>query len=424
MKDAQAIETHLTQVHNMVTELHQRQEATSSSSPIIKAKDDQVVSTSSERRYQSGSRVTGSVPYWGSYSHWRTRSKNGDQQGESGLRFPLTVVRPLKDNEFLQKMSASACKWTSRERIQRNEWPHVRLDLAAVVLWFLRYPQHTSGNVYHGPERQISLQAKEVQVVFTEKVPRKPNELRGSGRMVSKARVKQEDEYASSPLDDYFCKGMDTSGPASWEQVLRRMADGTLPDVGCLNSRVGVREEKWTSLALKPLKFPSIVTSSVRRATLIQNFEADFIRAMGIISPLAALYAQAVIAGVQRDLPVYRRRDVETTQKHWTARTPEEQWHSRAEAAVNLQLQNVGIAQECWDLARMLRHDPPMRLILMTAYHRRLPAKPREEDDLAQYVKEPVAGDQGAVSTFQKLQEASTLEEKGVCDRWEVRFRE
>ena len=40
----------------------------------------------------------------------------------------------------------------------------------------------------------------------------------------------------------------------------------------------------------------------------------------------------------------------------------------------------------------------------MTAYHRLLPAKSREEDDLRQYVKDPAAGDQGAVSTFQKLQ--------------------
>ena len=55
-------------------------------------------------------------------------------------------------------------------------------------------------------------------------------------------------------------------------------------------------------------------------------------------------------------------------------------------------------------LARMLRHNPPVRLILMTAYHRLLPARSREEDDLHQYVKDPVAGDQGAVSTFQKLQ--------------------
>ena len=140
-------------------------------------------------------------------------------------------------------------------------------------------------------------------------------------------RVKQEEEL-SSPLDEYFCKGMDTSGPAAWAKVLQDMTSGSLPDVGQLNTREGAREEKWVSFDLRTVKFPSTQTSSVRRATLIQNFEADFIRAMGIISPSAALYAQAVIAGVQQDLPVYRRRDVETTTKDWTMKLPEEQWHS------------------------------------------------------------------------------------------------
>ena len=55
-------------------------------------------------------------------------------------------------------------------------------------------------------------------------------------------------------------------------------------------------------------------------------------------------------------------------------------------------------------MARMLRHDPPARLILMTAYHRLLPYQSREEEELQQYVKESPVGDQGAVSTFQKLQ--------------------
>ena len=225
----------------------------------------------------------------------------------------------------------------------------------------------------------------------------------GESNLTQQVQVKQEDDFIS-PLDEYFCRGMDTSGPAAWAKILRDMAMGDLPDVGVLNAREGVREEKWTSFDLRTVKFPSTQTSSVRRAVLIQNFEADFIRAIGIISPSAALYAQAVIAGVQKDLPVYRRRDAKTTQRDWTSKRPEEHCHSRAEAVVNLQLQNVGISQECWDLARMLRHNPPVRLILMTAYHRLLPAKSKEEDDLHQYVKDPAAGDQGAMSTFHKLQ--------------------
>ena len=86
---------------------------------------------------------------------------------------------------------------------------------------------------------------------------------------------------------------MDTSGPTAWARVLRDMVSGDLPEVGPLNAREGAREEKWVSFDLRTVKFPSAQTSSVRRATLIQNFEANFIRAMGIISPSAAMYAHA-----------------------------------------------------------------------------------------------------------------------------------
>ena len=216
-------------------------------------------------------------------------------------------------------------------------------------------------------------------------------------------RVKQEEGASQDSLDDYFCRGMDTTGPASWNQMLRDMECGSLEDVGTMNYKAGVREEKWGMLDLKTLQFPKTTLQSMKRATLLQHFEADFVRAMGTISPAAATYAKAVIAGVNRDLPVYRRRDDETTKRDWTVKTVED-WHDCAEAAVNFALQSVGISQECLEIARMLRHDPPVRLILMTAYHRLLPYQSREEEELQQHVKEPLVGDQGAVSTFQKLQ--------------------
>ena len=46
------------------------------------------------------------------------------------------------------------------------------------------------------------------------------------------------------------------------------------------------------------------------------------------------MYAKAVFAGVHRDLPTYRRRD----KKDWTGRTVEEEWYSRAEDTVSVQL--------------------------------------------------------------------------------------
>ena len=119
-----------------------------------------------------------------------------------------------------------------------------------------------------------------------------------------------------------------------------------------MNYKAGAREEKWGMLDLKNVQFPKSTTQSVRRATLLQHFEADFIRAMGTISPAAAAYGKAVLAGVHRDLPVYRRRDDRTTSQDLTVKTVEEEWHGRAEAAVNLALQSAGISQECVDIAR------------------------------------------------------------------------
>ena len=194
-------------------------------------------------------------------------------------------------------------------------------------------------------------------------------------------RVKQEDDIKFESLDDYFCKGMDSSGPASWDKLLREMEQNSLVDVGTMNYREGVREEKWGMLDLKSVQFPTT-------------------------------YGKAVIAGAHRDLPVYWKRDTSTTNRDWTQRTVEELWHTRAEAAVNLALQHAGISAECMEMARMLRQVPPVRLILMTAYHRLLPYQSREEEELQQYVKEPLVGDQGAVSTFQKLQAWKSAERR------------
>ena len=92
----------------------------------------------------------------------------------------------------------------------------------------------------------------------------------------SYTRVKQEEPTKLETLDDYFCR-MDTSGPASWDRVLREMEHNSMEDVGSMNCKAG---EKWGMLDLKNVQFPKTTTQSVKRATLLQHFEADFIRAM------------------------------------------------------------------------------------------------------------------------------------------------
>ena len=70
---------------------------------------------------------------------------------------------------------------------------------------------------------------------------------------------------------------MDTTGSSAWGQVLQKMESGTLEDVGSINQRADVREEKWSSLDMKQLKCPQSTVSSVKRSTVIQYFEADFV---------------------------------------------------------------------------------------------------------------------------------------------------
>ena len=189
--------------------------------------------------------------------------------------------------------------------------------------------------------------------------------------------IETEDGINQSPLDDYFAKEWTLLDRRHGSMCFRRW---TLEDVGSVNQRAGVREERWSSLDLKQLKFPQSTVSSVKRATVIQHFEADFIRAMGIISPSAGLCARAVFAGVQRHL----------LQSTYNCR-------------------QLGYPQECWDLARILRRDPRVRLTLMTAYRRLLPAKSCEEDELHQNAKGPVVVDQR--SSFY-ISEASALEKR------------
>ena len=96
--------------------------------------------------------------------------------------------------------------------------------------------------------------------------------LHGDNSSPPCVRIKQEEGLSQDSLDDYFCCG--TDGPAAWEQVLREMETGSLEDVGVMNQRAGVREEKWAMLDLKLLQFPKTTIYSVKRATQIQHFEA------------------------------------------------------------------------------------------------------------------------------------------------------
>ena len=72
-----------------------------------------------------------------------------------------------------------------------------------------------------------------------------------------------------------------------------------LESAGAINQSAGICEEKWSN-GLESLKFPQPLVSSVRRPSLTQQFEADFMRHLRLISPAATMYVKAVTAGVSR----------------------------------------------------------------------------------------------------------------------------
>ena len=217
------------------------------------------------------------------------------------------------------------CRTRSRtvHRIQRI------ID-AREALWYLHCHQRTNGNIHHGQaatdlpdfgrggagdaHREGASGTEEGTRAWPidERAPQGDQNLRHHTRVSSRKMILHNLRWMTTSVRAWIPQDLPHGKRCfeEWKMALYLMWV-------CLNSRAGVREEKWTSLDLRPLKFPSTTTSSVKRATLIQNFKADFIRAMGIISPSAALCAQAVIVGVQRDLPIYRRRDAETTWKEF-----------------------------------------------------------------------------------------------------------
>ena len=66
-----------------------------------------------------------------------------------------------------------------------------------------------------------------------------PNSRRGhADEMI---HVNREDGARKSPSDEYFCKGMDMSGPESWERLLQQMEGSHLENAGGVNQQAGIR---------------------------------------------------------------------------------------------------------------------------------------------------------------------------------------
>ena len=330
LKDFQSIESYLTQVHTMVTELHHRTETSSSSMPnrpwatrlaAAARKGNLRVEVESPEACR-----VGEVVLLG-----EREAKMVVDKGSLVFRFPLerdhlegTIVRPLDENEIIQAEGDRLCIYRRGQDDDICFVCHVDLlersipergdpedeaqdrayaeDLEARIQRIMDareatrargcsgggvvIPPLSSAHEWGQPTRA---RAVGIPVFGNGDAGDAHSECMGEAEPVPRSLGEQGHSGESSlpqymqvkhPLNEYFCRGMDISGAAAWAKVLRDMATGDLLDVGALNAREGVREEEWTSFDLRTVKFPSTQTSSVRRAVLIQNFEADLTHAI------------------------------------------------------------------------------------------------------------------------------------------------
>ena len=292
VRDFQEVEAYLTRVHKMVLE---GQQAEASSSTPKRPRLTRLASAAwkGDLRVEVEAPDTfhiGEVVILG-----EQEAKMVVDKGSLIFRFPIerdypegTVIRPLADDEFLQSEGDRLCVYrrgsdddihyvcrvdlmerVNPERVsevdEAQEHAYGEGDLEARVRRILEAREAAQGQgggisgvmippLSAAPEGSAPFRARAVDLpAFGQSGDGQSHREPDAGRPIgdtnghdgtSYLRVKQEDE-AYSPLDEYFCKGMDTSGPAAWATVLRDMTAGNLPDVGQLNAREGVREENW-----------------------------------------------------------------------------------------------------------------------------------------------------------------------------------
>ena len=284
VRDFQAVEAYLTRVHTMVTEMQQTEGSSSAPSrprmtrlSAAARKGDLRVEVESP----DACRV-GEVVLLG-----EQEAKMVVDKGSLVFRFPIernypegTVVRPLAENEFIQSEGDRLCVYRRgpdddihyvcrvdlMERVAPERGSEVddaqehayEEDLEARIQRIIEareaaqsrgggvsgvmVPPLSSAHEWRQPLRAGAVdlpvfgqgangQSRREDDQGAEQVRSAEQGGAREANAPPYVRVKQEEDLMS-PLDDYFCKGMDTSGPAAWAKVLKDMASGDLPEVG------------------------------------------------------------------------------------------------------------------------------------------------------------------------------------------------
>eukprot|EP00971_Amphidinium_carterae_P030513 600203-Amphidinium_carterae.2 len=188
-------------------------------------------------------------------------------------------------------------------------------------------------------------------------------------------------------LGRYFTRGSQGIGEENRAHVLQEMEKRNF-----IPFNQGDPKEKWTGLdaSLPPLPLGTEdEKQQVHVRVALERWESRLILFYSAISPKAGLYIKAVLAGVARMLPLYRKEH--QPQVVHNMKCVEVAFHPTAEAHTCRFLTEMKFPPESYDSACHIHPEPTVRLQLLMHYDRILPPPPVELRRCQEYFLSPLS---------------------------------
>eukprot|EP00971_Amphidinium_carterae_P208938 4145054-Amphidinium_carterae.5 len=186
-------------------------------------------------------------------------------------------------------------------------------------------------------------------------------------------------------LGRYFTRGSQGLGEEDRANVLRNIERGVLEPVNHNDPK-----ERWSGLdsALPPLpQIPDEDKNQVHVRAAVERWESRLIQFYTTISPKAGAYIKAVLAGVAKTLPLYRKEHNPQVIQNMTF--AEIAFHQIAEAHTCRFLGEMKLSSESYERAASIKLEPSATIQLLIHYDRILPPPPVELKRCQDYFLNP-----------------------------------
>eukprot|EP00971_Amphidinium_carterae_P050385 992605-Amphidinium_carterae.1 len=186
-------------------------------------------------------------------------------------------------------------------------------------------------------------------------------------------------------LGRYFTRGSQGAGEEERAAVLQDIERGVLESVNHNDAK-----EKWNGIdsGLPPLPLGADEDKNqVHVRASLERWESKLIMFYSTISPKAGAYIKAVLAGVARALPLYRKEH--NPQVVQTMICAEVAFHPTAEAHTCRFLGEMKLPHDSYERAASIRLEPCARIQLLMHYVRILPPPPVELKRCQEYFLSP-----------------------------------